>query len=70
MLSKHGVTWGWFEAGFDLSKTNPNGTTGCRRSTYSKMTQGSLPDYIPHHEPFQYYTPQQICCTPGRPRCS
>ena len=57
MLSKHGVTWGWFEAGFDLTRKNPNGTTGCQRSTYSKITQGSPPDYIPHHEPFQYYTP-------------
>jgi phospholipase C len=57
MLSKRGVSWGWFEAGFDLTKTNPNGTTGCLRSTYSKITQISPVDYIPHHEPFQYYTP-------------
>jgi phospholipase C len=57
MLSKHGVSWGWFEAGFDLTKTNPNGTTGCLRSTYSKVTQISPVDYIPHHEPFQYYIP-------------
>ena len=56
MLSKHGVTWGWFEAGFDLTRKNSNGTTGCQRSTYSKITRGSPPDYIPHHEPFQYYT--------------
>jgi phospholipase C len=57
MLSKRRVSWGWFEAGFDLTKTNPNGTTGCLRSTYSKVTQISPVDYIPHHEPFQYYTP-------------
>jgi phospholipase C len=57
MLTRHGVTWGWFEAGFDLTRTNTNGTTGCLRSTYSKITQQSPPDYIPHHEPFQYYTP-------------
>ncbi|MGB8539594.1 MAG: alkaline phosphatase family protein [Acidobacteriaceae bacterium] len=57
MLSKQGVSWGWFEAGFDLTKTNPNGTVGCLRSTYSKITQISPVDYIPHHEPFQYYTP-------------
>jgi phospholipase C len=58
MLSKHGVTWGWFEAGFDLTKKNPeNGTTGCSRSTMSKVTQQLSADYIPHHEPFQYYTP-------------
>ena len=57
MLSKHGVSWGWFEAGFDLTRKNPNGTTGCLRSTYSKVTRISPVDYIPHHEPFQYYTP-------------
>ncbi|MGC2403279.1 MAG: alkaline phosphatase family protein [Acidobacteriaceae bacterium] len=57
MLSKHGVTWGWFEAGFDLTRTNANGTTGCLRSTYSKITLQSPPDYMPHHEPFQYYVP-------------
>jgi len=57
MLSKRGITWGWFEAGFDLTKSNPNGTTGCQRSTLSKVTQVLSTDYIPHHEPFQYYTP-------------
>jgi phospholipase C len=57
MLSKHNVSWGWFEAGFDLTRTNSNGTSGCLRSTYSKVTQQSPTDYIPHHEPFQYYTP-------------
>ncbi len=56
MLSKAGVTWGWFEAGFDLAKENPNGTTGCLRSTLSQITQVLSRDYIPHHDPFQYYT--------------
>jgi phospholipase C len=55
MLSKSGVTWGWFEGGFDLTKTNPNGTTGCRRSTYSHVVKVTERDYSPHHEPFQYY---------------
>jgi phospholipase C len=57
MLSKHGVSWGWFETGFDLTKINSNKTTGCKRSTYSKITLLSPADYIPHHDPFQYYTP-------------
>jgi phospholipase C len=57
MLSKRNITWGWFEAGFDLTKTNPNGTTGCSRGTMSGVTQVLSADYIPHHEPFQYYTP-------------
>ncbi|HEY4047267.1 MAG TPA: alkaline phosphatase family protein, partial [Acidobacteriaceae bacterium] len=55
MLSERGVTWGWFEAGFDLTKKNPNGTTGCARSTYSNVTHLTFRDYIPHHQPFQYY---------------
>ena len=55
MLTRAGVTWGWFEGGFDLTKQNPNGTTGCRRTTYSQITRVLVPDYMPHHEPFQYY---------------
>lgn len=55
MLSKKDVTWGWFEGGFDLTKTNPNGTTGCLRSTYSKIVKTTDRDYSPHHQPFQYY---------------
>jgi phospholipase C len=55
MLTRAGVTWGWFQGGFDLTKQNPNGTTGCRRTTYSQITHVLVPDYMPHHEPFQYY---------------
>jgi phospholipase C len=55
LLSAAGVTWGWFEGGFNLSKTNSNGTTGCARSTTSAVTGVTETDYIPHHEPFQYY---------------
>ncbi|TMV93544.1 alkaline phosphatase family protein [Thioclava sp. BHET1] len=55
MLNARHITWGWFEGGFDLSQTNPNGTTGCDRKTTSDVTNVSIVDYIPHHEPFQYY---------------
>ena len=55
MLNARGITWGWFEGGFDLSLTNPNGTTGCARKTTSAVTHVTIADYIPHHEPFQYY---------------
>jgi phospholipase C len=55
LLNAEGVTWGWFEGGFDLSKTNSNGTTGCARSTTSSVTAVTEVDYIPHHAPFQYY---------------
>lgn len=55
MLSRKDVTWGWFQGGFDLTRTNPNGATGCQRSTYSNITHVLKLDYSPDHEPFQYY---------------
>jgi phospholipase C len=55
LLNKAGVTWGFFEGGFNLSIVNANGTTGCSRSTTSAVTGVTKADYIPHHQPFQYY---------------
>jgi phospholipase C len=56
LLNAKGITWGFFEGGFDLSTVNANGTTKCARSTLSTVTQTVKADYIPHHQPFQYYT--------------
>jgi phospholipase C len=57
LLNAAGLSWGWFAGGFDLTVTNPNGTTGCSRSTVSPIFGSSnSSDYIPHHQPFQYYT--------------
>jgi phospholipase C len=55
LLNAAGVSWGFFEGGFDLTVTNPNGSTGCSRSTTSLITNSKKADYIPHHQPFQYY---------------
>jgi len=55
LLNAGGVSWGFFEGGFDLTVTNANGTTACARSTTSAITAVKKADYIPHHEPFQYY---------------
>jgi hypothetical protein len=33
LLNAKGITWGSFMGGFDLTITNPNGTTGCLRET-------------------------------------
>jgi phospholipase C len=55
LLNAAGVTWGFFEGGFDLTQTNPNGSTGCSRSSTSLITNSKKADYIPHHQPFQYY---------------
>jgi phospholipase C len=59
LLSAAGITWGFFEGGFDLATKNANGTTGCKRTTTSAVTGVTESDYIPHHEPFQYYTSTQ-----------
>jgi phospholipase C len=55
LLNTAGVTWGFYTQGFDLNIANANGTTGCGRSTLSTVTNTVKADYIPHHEPFQYY---------------
>ena len=55
LLNVAGVSWGFFEGGFDLTITNSNGTTGCGRKTTSLVTNALKADYIPHHQPFQYY---------------
>ncbi|MVA58848.1 phospholipase C [Agrobacterium vitis] len=64
LLNDKGLTWGFFEGGFDLTLNNPNGTTGCKRTTTSAITKVDEVDYIPHHQPFQYYpstaNPQHI----------
>ena len=57
LLSTANVSWGFFQGGFNLTTTNANGTTGCARSTGAvNIPDHPLKaDYIPHHEPFQYY---------------
>jgi len=55
LLNAHNVTWGGFMGGFNLSTTNSNGTTGCKRSTISTVVGAATADYIPHHNWFQYY---------------
>jgi len=66
LLSDAHVTWGWFMGGFDLTVKNANGTTGCKRSSKSPVSGKVMSDYIPHHEPFQYY-PSTANPTHARP---
>jgi phospholipase C len=71
LLTAAGLSWGWFEGGFDVTIKNPDGSTGCTR-THTSVT-GAFPpksDYIPHHEPFQYYASiaTQITRDPPVPR--
>ncbi len=55
LLNAAGVTWGFFQGGFDLSVVNSNGSTDCKRNSRSDVNGVTSTDYIPHHEPFQYY---------------
>ena len=55
LLNAAGLTWGGFMGGFNLSLTNSNGTTGCKRSTTSSITNVTETDYIQHHNWFQYF---------------
>jgi phospholipase C len=55
LLNAANISWGWFEAGFDVKAVNDDGSTGCKRAHQSAVTGLSSNDYIAHHEPFQYY---------------
>ncbi len=61
LLNGQNVTWGWFNGGFNtsLTNTNPNTgvmTTGCNRATPQTVPFSTTSaDYVPHHQPFQYY---------------
>jgi phospholipase C len=55
LLNEKHLTWGGFMGGFDLTATNTNGTTGCKRSTFSSVLSATETDYTPHHNWFQYY---------------
>jgi phospholipase C len=55
LLNARNITWGFFEGGFDLTQTDINGSAGCNRTTKSDITNVASADYVPHHQPFQYY---------------
>ena len=66
LLNAAGISWGFFEGGFNLSTVNPDGSTGCKRTHTSTVTGTKKADYIPHHQPFQYY-PSTANLTHARP---
>jgi phospholipase C len=66
LLNAKGITWGFFQGGFKPTTRKPDGTAVCGASHNVGTAlggtgkSGALPfdvkaDYIPHHEPFQYY---------------
>jgi phospholipase C len=54
LLNAKGVSWGWFGGGFRPTSTGADGNAVCGASHAGGG--GKLKsDYLPHHEPFQYY---------------
>ena len=53
LLNSKSVTWGWFQGGFKPSST-ANGKPVCG-TAHTNVAGAKVTDYIPHHEPFQYY---------------
>jgi len=54
LLNEQSITWGWFQGGFKPSSV-VNGVAKCATS-HQNVAGATVTDYIPHHEPFQYYT--------------
>lgn len=54
LLNDKGISWGWFEGGFRPTGWDANGkaTCGARSANIGGVM---VRDYIPHHQPFQYY---------------
>ncbi|HSO97963.1 MAG TPA: alkaline phosphatase family protein [Solirubrobacteraceae bacterium] len=50
LLNDKGVSWGWFQGGFHTADGKP----ACSQ-THTGADGKPKTDYIPHHEPFQYY---------------
>ena len=55
LLNKKGITWGWFQGGFAPSSRNADGTAVCATQHVQFDSTASVADYIPNHEPFQFF---------------
>jgi phospholipase C len=55
LLNAKSTTWGWFQGRFKPSSRNADGTAVCNTMHNNISGASAGTDYIPHHEPFQYY---------------
>jgi phospholipase C len=62
LLNAKNITWGWFQGGFAPTGYDAKGRAICA-SHHSGLAGDdaveTVGDYIPHHEPFQYFTSTQ-----------
>ena len=54
LLNRKNITWGWFEGGFKPTSRTANGNPICG-SAHENYKGNPITDYLPHHEPFQFY---------------
>lgn len=59
VLNENELTWGWFQGGFKATSRSTTGTATCGSQHPIGAALGKTTpltnDYIPHHEPFQYF---------------
>jgi phospholipase C len=53
LLNSSHVSWGWFQGGFAPTSTT-DGLPVCG-SSHNNIGGVSVQDYVPHHDPFQFY---------------
>jgi phospholipase C len=62
LLNAKNLTWGWFQGGFAPTSYNSKGQAVCASHHVGLAGDDAVEtvgDYIPHHEPFQYYKSTQ-----------
>ena len=56
LLDAKNVTYGGFAGGFDLTRVNADGNTGCSRDTQNSLHPNKgVFDFVPHHAFFNYW---------------
>jgi phospholipase C len=58
LLNAKGITWGWFQGGFAPTAVDAKGRAVCgshHAGLAGDDSATTVGDYIPHHEPFEYY---------------
>ncbi|HWF40149.1 MAG TPA: alkaline phosphatase family protein [Candidatus Acidoferrales bacterium] len=59
LLNAKNITWGWFQGGFAPTGTDSKGRAICGAHQVGLAGDDAMTtsgDYIPHHEPFEYFT--------------
>jgi phospholipase C len=53
LLNAQNLTWGWFQGGFAPTSVSASGVATC--GSTSTGLPGTITDYVPHHNPFEYF---------------